>query len=104
MVNQGGIDPKDIDVHTAHEKLNDPVYREAVAYAEHMIDLTMNPSADYKASELYQNKNVWASVLKSMVIPFSSVSMNMRSRMMVDYRNIVLGKKTGNKEVRDNAP
>ena len=97
LVREGGLDPNDIDFSTLHERLDQDLYKEAASHAENMVDLAMNPSADYKGSKFYQDSNVWKNILVSMALPFYTVTLNMKVRMATDYRNIIHAKRTGNK-------
>jgi len=85
-----GTDISTIDWNKAHESFNE----EAAAYAEQMVSRSQNPNNNTELATYYRDTKGLGSVLKNLVLPFSSFSTNQRVRMTNDMQKIWKG---GNK-------
>jgi hypothetical protein len=64
---------------------------DAAAYAQSMVDRSMDTTDARVRGEIYRSKNTYAKIIKSMLLPFSSFGMNQRTRMWGDLTKIVTG-------------
>jgi ribosomal protein L19E len=64
---------------------------DAAAYAQSMVDRSMDTTDARVRGELYRSQNTYAKIIKSMLFPFSSFGMNQRTRMWGDLTKIVTG-------------
>jgi hypothetical protein len=64
---------------------------DASAYAQSMVDRSMDTTDSRVRGELYRSQNTYAKIIKSMLFPFSSFGMNQRTRMWGDLTKIVTG-------------
>jgi hypothetical protein len=64
---------------------------DAAAYAQSMVDRSMDTTDARVRGELYRSQNTYAKIIKSMLFPFSSFGMNQRTRMWGDLTKIVSG-------------
>lgn len=82
-----GTDLSTIDWDKAHESFND----EAAAYAEQMVSRSQNPNNNTELATYYRDVKGLGSVLKNIVLPFSSFSTNQRVRMTNDMQKLFKG-------------
>ena len=64
---------------------------DAAAYAQSMVDRSIDTTDARVRGEIYRSKNTYAKIIKSMLLPFSSFGMNQRTRMWGDLTKIVTG-------------
>lgn len=84
-----GIAEKDIDMRLEHTLVeSDSVRKDALAYAQHMVNTTQTSSDLSEGSKMATSNSVGAKILSSMIIPFSSFSNNAMIRFMKAVGNI----------------
>jgi len=94
-----GIDVKASDLATEHNRLDD-VRKEAISYAQQLIDEQQVPSNAALLSELQKHDgNAFKELFKNMLLPFNTFSGNVRGRMIEDIKFI----KFGNQQQRNEA-
>jgi hypothetical protein len=64
---------------------------EAAAYAQSMVDRSMDTTDARVRGEVYRSQNTATKILRSVFIPFSSFGMNQRTRMWGDLTKLVTG-------------
>jgi hypothetical protein len=64
---------------------------DAAAYAQSMVDRSMDTTDARVRGALYRNQDTGVKILRSMLFPFSSFGMNQRTRMWGDLTKIVTG-------------
>lgn len=79
-----GVDSKDIDMTTEHERMDDVRRQQAISYAELKVEETQIASDDSRGSEFYQSKTAYKAILRSMFLPFQSFNINSKMRMLND--------------------
>jgi hypothetical protein len=62
---------------------------EAAAYAQGMVDRSMDATDARIRGDIYRTQNVWAKAVRSMLFPFSSFGMNQKTRMWGDLTKLV---------------
>lgn len=82
-----GQDISTIEWDKAHESFNP----EAAAYAEQMVSRSQNPNNNTELGALYRDTKGGSMVLKNMLLPFSSFSVNQRVRMTNDMQKLLRG-------------
>ena len=79
------VDKKSIDMSTEHLKMDESLRKDAISYAELMVEETQIPSDDSRASKFYQNPDVGAAILRSIFMPFQTFSINAKVRMLTNF-------------------
>lgn len=79
-----GVDSKDIDMTTEHERIDDVRRQQAMSYAELKVEETQISSDESRGSEFYQSKDAYKAILRSMFLPFQSFNINSKMRMLND--------------------
>ena len=87
-----GVDSKDIDMSTEHERIDDVKRQQAISYAELKVEETQISSDESRGSEFYQSKEAYKAILRSMFLPFQSFNINSKMRMLNDL-NIMSSKR-----------
>jgi hypothetical protein len=64
---------------------------DAAAYAQSMVDRSMDMTDSRIRGDLYRSKNTYAKLIKSMLFPFSSFGMNQKTRMWGDLTKMFTG-------------
>jgi len=64
---------------------------EAAAYAQSMVDRSMDTTDARVRGEVYRSQNTATKILRSVFIPFSSFGMNQKTRMWGDLTKLVTG-------------
>ena len=64
---------------------------DAAAYAQSMVDRSMDTTDARIRGEVYRSQNTATKILRSVFIPFSSFGMNQRTRMWGDLTKLVTG-------------
>jgi hypothetical protein len=64
---------------------------EAAAYAQSMVDRSMDTTDARVRGEVYRSQNTATKILRSVFIPFSSFGMNQRTRMWGDLTKLITG-------------
>lgn len=85
---KAGVDLKTVDLAKEHELQNDPVRREAAAYAEQKVKETQvvsNPSELAKLLRTAPGAENW---LKNIFIPFSTFAVNTKVRLIENFRQL----------------
>lgn len=82
-----GTDLSTVDWKKAHESFNE----EAAAYAEQMVSRSQNPNNNTELATYYRDVKGLGSVLKNLLLPFSSFSTNQRVRMTNDVQKLFKG-------------
>lgn len=75
-----GVNLKNVDLNTEHEKQSDPKRREARAYADSMVSKLQVPSNRAEMSEFMRSRGL-AEVARNIVLPFSGFPLNTKSRI-----------------------
>lgn len=95
-----GVKESDIDMRLEHAKVeSDPVRKDAVAYAQHMINTTQTSSDLSEGSKMATSPHVMAKIMSGVLIPFSTFSNNAMVRLAKAVGNINRGRKENMKEV-----
>lgn len=95
-----GVKESDIDMRLEHAKVeNDPIRKDAFAYAQHMINTTQTSSDLSEGSKMATSPHVMAKIMSGVLIPFSSFSNNAMVRLAKAVGNINRGRKENMKEV-----
>jgi hypothetical protein len=93
---QQGVDVRKVDWQNEHLSPN----MKAAAYAEQMVSRNQNPNDASSMANIYkQDKSGWLTLIRNVILPFSSFSVNMRMRMTNDVQKLFTAStKEGKKE------
>ena len=69
--------------------LNGEPNADAAAYAQGMVDRSMDATDARIRGDIYRTQNVWAKAVRGMLFPFSSFGMNQKTRMWGDLTKLV---------------
>jgi hypothetical protein len=83
-----GVDLKTVDLAKEHELQNDPVRREAAAYAEQKVKETQVVSNPSELAKLLRTGPGAESWIKNIFIPFSTFAVNTKVRLIENIRQI----------------
>lgn len=83
-----------VDIKQEADRQNEPLRKEAANYAEQRQEENMGPNLASRNSELFKKRNV----LKDLILPLSNYSINMKDRMLSNYRMMLTGNETQRKE------
>jgi hypothetical protein len=76
----------DVDMATEHERMDDDIRQEAIAYAELKVEETQISSDESRGSEFYQSKETSRAILRGIFLPYQSFNINSKMRMLTDLR------------------
>jgi ribosomal protein L17 len=95
-----GVKEADIDMRTEHAKVEtDPVRKDALAYAQHMINTTQTSSDLSEGSKMATSPHVMAKIMSGILIPFSTFSNNAMIRLAKAVGNVSRSPKENSKEI-----
>ena len=88
-----GVKNSEIDINKEHEKIKegDELRKEALAYAQHMVNTTQLSSDLSEGSDLLANQSVAFKLLSRVVIPFSSFSNHSMVRLAKASGGVLTG-------------
>jgi uncharacterized protein (DUF2164 family) len=90
---------EDVDISTAHEKLEDPRIQEAASYAEQMVGETQIASSAGEGSNfLYSGGSAGKRLALGIFLPFSNFAFNLKSRLWNIMKYGTTGTKAEKKE------
>lgn len=95
---KNNVDKKSIDMTTEHLKMDEKLRKDAISYAELMVEETQIPSDDTRASKFYQNPDIGAAILRSIFMPFQTFSINAKVRMLTNFSIIQDTNKSSSRE------
>lgn len=81
---KNGVNKKDIDMSTEHELMDTNLRKDAISYAELMVEETQIASDDSRGSEFYQSTDTWKSIFRGIFLPYQSFNINSKMRMITD--------------------
>jgi len=90
----------DVDMATEHERMDEGIRQEAIAYAELKVEETQISSDESRGSEFYQSKETSRAILRGIFLPYQSFNINSKMRMLTDIR-IIADKKADAVDRRD---
>jgi len=90
----------DVDMATEHERMDDDIRQEAIAYAELKVEETQISSDESRGSEFYQSKETSRAILRGIFLPYQSFNINSKMRMLTDMR-ILADKKADTVDRKD---